>query len=134
MATQCQSCGAGHAGGAARGRKRRVHPRGTIVAIDVEPEARVQTGHCCMGLEGGVKLAYRKELLAIADPAQRQAWFDDMVAKEHEKNKALSSATYLEVDDVIDPADTRRWLVRGLRSLPAPVPRARKKRASVDVW
>ncbi|GGC61471.1 carboxyl transferase domain-containing protein [Chelatococcus reniformis] len=87
-----------------------------------------------MGLEGGVKLAYRKELLAIDDPAQRKAWFDQMVAQEYEKNKALSSASYLEVDDVIDPSETRRWLVRGLRSLPAPTPRAGKKRVSVDVW
>ncbi|MFC0282359.1 carboxyl transferase domain-containing protein [Camelimonas abortus] len=87
-----------------------------------------------MGLEGGVKLAYRKELMAIEDPAARKAWFDRMVAAEYEKNRALSGATYLEVDDVIDPMDTRRWLLRGLKSLPAAAPRQGKKVASVDVW
>ena len=87
-----------------------------------------------MGLEGGVKLAYRKEMMAIADPAERKAWFDAMVAAEYEKNRALSGATFLEVDDVIDPVDTRRWIMRGLRSLPAVAPRAGKKRPSVDVW
>src|SRR5690606_31819162 len=49
-----------------------------------------------MGLEGGVKLAYRKELQAIEDPAARKAWFDAMVAKAYEENKALSSASFLE--------------------------------------
>ena len=59
-----------------------------------------------MGLEGGVKLAYRKELAAIEDPAARKAWFDGMVAKSYEENKSLNAATFLEVDDVIDPRDT----------------------------
>ena len=87
-----------------------------------------------MGLEGGVKLGYRKELLAIEDPAQRKAWFDMMVAKAYEENKALSSATFMEVDDVIDPVDTRRRILRGLKSIR---PRERglgKKVSSLDVW
>ena len=87
-----------------------------------------------MGLEGGVKLGYRKELLAIEDPAQRKAWFDMMVAKAYEENKALSSATFMEVDDVIDPVDTRRRILRGLNSIR---PRERglgKKVSSLDVW
>lgn len=46
--------------------------------------------------------------------AARKAWFDGMVAKSYEENKALSAATFLEVDDVIDPRDTRRWTVQGL--------------------
>ncbi|HWS74120.1 MAG TPA: carboxyl transferase domain-containing protein, partial [Quisquiliibacterium sp.] len=87
-----------------------------------------------MGLEGGVKLGYRKELLAIEDPAQRKAWFDTMVAKAYEENKALSSATFLEVDDVIDPMETRRCIVRGLRSMPAGFRGRGRKVASVDVW
>ena len=76
-----------------------------------------------MGLEGAIKLAYRKELAAIADPVDRKAWFEMMVAKSYEENKALSSATFLEIDDVIDPRETRRWIVRGLKSLPNPLPR-----------
>ena len=68
-----------------------------------------------MGLEGGVKLAYRKELAAIEDQAARKVWFDQMVAKSYEENKALSAATFLEVDDVIDPRETRRWVVPGSR-------------------
>jgi len=87
-----------------------------------------------MGLEGGIKLAYRKELEAIADPAERKAWFDAKVAVEYEQNKALSSATYLEIDDVIDPADTRGELARVLLGLLRPLPRRGKKRAMVDVW
>jgi len=87
-----------------------------------------------MGLEGAVKLAYRKEMSAIEDPAERKAWFDDMVARSYEENKALNGATHLEFDDVIDPMDTRMWISRGLRSVSRNGARAVKKRPFVDVW
>ncbi len=87
-----------------------------------------------MGLEGAVKLGYRNELAAIADPAVRRAKFDEMVAQAYAAGKALSRATYPSLDDVIDPADTRRWLMAGLRALP-PVPaRTEKKLRWVDTW
>jgi acetyl-CoA carboxylase carboxyltransferase component/biotin carboxylase len=87
-----------------------------------------------MNLEGSVKLGFRKELEAITDPALRKARFDEMVAEAYERGKALSAATLFEIDDVIDPADTRSWVMAGLRSLPAPKPRTGKKRACVDTW
>jgi acetyl-CoA carboxylase carboxyltransferase component len=85
-----------------------------------------------MGLEGAVKLAYRKELTAIADPKQRKAWFERMVAQSYEDGKALRIAGLLEVDDVIDPMLTRQWIMRGLRSLPPLPARGGKKRPCVD--
>ena len=87
-----------------------------------------------MNLEGSVKLGFRKELEAIADPAERKAKFDEMVAEAYERGKALSTAALFEIDDVIDPADTRTRIVAGLRSLPAVEPRSRKKRPFVDTW
>lgn len=73
------------------------------------------TGHFGkMGLEGYVTLAYRKELAAIADPAARKRRIDEMVAQMHEKGSALNTAPFLSIDDVIDPAETRRWLITGL--------------------
>ena len=87
-----------------------------------------------MNLEGSVKLGFRKELKAINDPAQRKARFDEMVAEAYERGKALSTATLFEIDDVIDPAATRAWVMAGLRSMPAPAPRTGKKRAFVDTW
>ena len=57
-----------------------------------------------MNLEGSVKLGFRKELEAIADPTQRKAKFDEMVATAYERGTALSAATLFEIDDVIDPA------------------------------
>ena len=60
-----------------------------------------------MGLEGAVKLAYRKELDAITDNDARQAKYDAMVADAYAKGAALNTATYFEIDDVIDPAETR---------------------------
>jgi acetyl/propionyl-CoA carboxylase alpha subunit len=87
-----------------------------------------------MNLEGSVKLGFRKELEAVTDPAQRKARFDEMVAQAYERGKALSTATLFEIDDVIDPADTRSWIMAGLRSLPSAKPRTGKKRACVDTW
>jgi len=87
-----------------------------------------------MGLEGAVKLGYRKELEAIADPAERKALYDKLVAQFYENGKATSIASVLEIDEVIDPVDTRRWITGGLRSLPPPAPRTGKKRPLVDTW
>jgi acetyl/propionyl-CoA carboxylase alpha subunit/acetyl-CoA carboxylase carboxyltransferase component len=87
-----------------------------------------------MNLEGAVKLGFRKELEAIADAAQRKARFEEMVAAAYERGKALSAATMYEIDDVIDPADTRSWIMAGLRSLPPVPPRTGKKRSWVDTW
>ncbi|MEV0463413.1 carboxyl transferase domain-containing protein [Nocardia tengchongensis] len=63
-----------------------------------------------MGLEGAVRLGFAKELAAIEDPSQRQAAFEALVQAAYDAGKALTAATVLELDDVIDPADTRRWL------------------------
>jgi acetyl-CoA carboxylase carboxyltransferase component/biotin carboxyl carrier protein len=87
-----------------------------------------------MGLEGSVKLGYRNELAAIDDPAARRARFDEMVARAYAAGRALSQATGTTVDDVIDPAETRRWVVAGLRSLPPAPPRTTKKVPWVDAW
>jgi len=87
-----------------------------------------------MNLEGSVKLGFRKELEAIADPVERKARFDAMVAEAYERGKALSAAMLFEIDDVIDPADTRSWVMAGLRSLPPPKPRPGKRRVCVDTW
>jgi len=87
-----------------------------------------------MGLEGSVKLGYRNELAAIADPAARKARFDEMVAAAYEAGKALNRATTYAIDDVIDPADTRRWIVGGLRALPSTPRRTEKKLRWIDAW
>lgn len=76
-----------------------------------------------MGLEGAVRLGYRKELEAEADPEQRQALFDTLLAQLYEKGKALEAAAHLEIDAVIDPADTRQQLINALRRDPAEAPR-----------
>ena len=87
-----------------------------------------------MGLEGAVKLGYRNELAAIGDPAARMARYEEMVAAMYEQGKALNTAALFEIDDVIDPADTRRRIVEGLRACPPPAPRTGKKRPCIDTW
>ena len=87
-----------------------------------------------MGLEGAVKLGFRKELEAVTDAAERRALFDKMVAAAYARGKALSTATYFEVDEVIDPADSRRWIVTALLGADAKRRDGLKKRPNIDTW
>ena len=64
-----------------------------------------------MGLEGAVRLGYRKELDAIADPVQRELLYQQLLAKQYDQGKAINMAETLEIDAVIDPAATRNWLL-----------------------
>lgn len=68
-----------------------------------------------MGLEGAVELGYRKELEAISDPKEREQYYNKMVDEAYERGKALSMATMYEIDDVIEPKDTRSWIARSLQ-------------------
>ena len=86
-----------------------------------------------MGLEGAVKLGYRKELEAIKDPKKRIATYEEMVADSYHRGRAVNIASYFELDDVIDPADTRNWISSALKSL-QPKSRSGKKRPNIDTW
>jgi acetyl-CoA carboxylase carboxyltransferase component len=70
-----------------------------------------------MGLEGAVRAGFRKELAAVRDPQQREALYDKLLASLYERGKAINMASYLEIDAVIDPADTRRWIMEGLKAV-----------------
>jgi acetyl/propionyl-CoA carboxylase alpha subunit len=84
-----------------------------------------------MGLEGAVRLGFRKELAAVPEGAERDALFKQLVAQQYENGEAIHMAQTLEIDAVIDPADTRTWLVRGLESATrAPQPVS----PYVDTW
>jgi acetyl-CoA carboxylase carboxyltransferase component len=89
-----------------------------------------------MGLEGAVRLGYRRELEALEDQAERQALFDKMVGRMYEVGKALNYATHFEIDDVIDPAETRRWVAAAFAGSDL-VPwwrHAGKRQPFVDTW
>jgi acetyl-CoA carboxylase carboxyltransferase component len=87
-----------------------------------------------MGLEGSVRLGFRRELDAIADPQEREAEFNRLVSLAYQQGKALNVATYFEIDDVIDPADSRRRILSALRAAPSPARRDGKKRPCIDTW
>ncbi|HKU39318.1 MAG TPA: carboxyl transferase domain-containing protein, partial [Polyangiales bacterium] len=87
-----------------------------------------------MGLEGAVKLGFRKELEAISDPAQRKDVFDKMVAAAYEHGKAVNVASAFEFDEVIDPAESRSWVASALKAAPPPAARSGKKRPCIDTW
>src|SRR5262249_39311162 len=83
-----------------------------------------------MGLEGAVKLGFRRELAAADDP---DSLLDHLITEAHEPTKALNFASVFEIDDVIAPADTRRWILAAIR---ANVPPAgvRPRHRYVDPW
>ena len=87
-----------------------------------------------MGLEGAVKLGYRNEIAAVEDPQKRKAFFDEMVARMYEHGKAVNIASAFEIDDVIDPMESRKWIMAALASSPPPAPRTGKKRSCIDTW
>ena len=87
-----------------------------------------------MGLEGQVKLGFRNELANIEDPAERLKRYETLVARAYERSRAIHQGVSFQVDDVIDPADTRFWIANGLRTVPPAAPRTHKKRANVDTW
>jgi len=88
-----------------------------------------------MGLEGAVKLGYRKELEAIEDPEERRNSYQERVDRMYQRGKGVNMASHFEIDDVIDPAETRRWIINGLNTNPLPhwrdIP---PKRPCVDTW
>jgi len=83
-----------------------------------------------MGLEGAVKLGHRKELEAIEDPEARERAYETAVQAAYEHGKGLNMAAYGEIDDVIDPADSRRWIAT---LFDAPRPRG-PRRPYIDTW
>jgi len=87
-----------------------------------------------MNIEGAVKLGYRKELAAIADPEARLAEFERRSRAAYEEAKAVNAVMGGGIDDVIDPADTRIWLANSLRRLPPVPPRVEKKYPYIDPW
>ncbi len=88
-----------------------------------------------MGLEGAVRLGMRRELDAIEDAAERERVFQATVAAAYEHGQGLNMAAYGEIDDVIDPADSRRWIAT---LFDHPVGdwrrRATKRRPNIDTW
>ena len=87
-----------------------------------------------MGLEGAVQLGFRKELDAETDPTAREALYQRLVSSAYRNGKALNAATHFEIDDVIDPAETRARILATLRAAPPPPARSGKKRPCVDTW
>ncbi len=88
-----------------------------------------------MGLEGAVRLGMRRELEAIEDEQERERAFEQMVQTAYERGRGMNMAAYGEIDDVIDPADSRRWIGMLLDAPATPWwLRAGKKRPNVDAW
>ncbi|MDR0260038.1 MAG: hypothetical protein LBI76_09530, partial [Comamonas sp.] len=85
-----------------------------------------------MGLEGAIQRGFKKELETVADGPERRALYEQLVAQMYARGHAMNVAANVEIDAVIDPADTRKWLVSGMHSaaMHATKPRGR----FVDTW
>jgi acetyl-CoA carboxylase carboxyltransferase component len=86
-----------------------------------------------MGLEGAVNITHRAELEAAADEAERTAIHARATEDLKRMNTGVEVAAKFEIDDIIDPADTRHFLARTLEAMPPPPPRTGRKRA-IDAW
>ena len=84
-----------------------------------------------MGLEGAVRLGFRNELAAASSDEERHALEDRLIRAAYERGSALSMASHVEIDDVIDPADTAAVIDRVLRTAAG---RARSRRTMIDTW
>jgi acetyl-CoA carboxylase carboxyltransferase component len=87
-----------------------------------------------MNLEGAVRLGQRRELDAIEDPEAREREFTAMVDRMYQYGKGVNVASHIEIDDVIDPADSRRWITTMLTAGGRPSDRTGKKRPHIDTW
>tara|TARA_B100000029_G_scaffold356129_1_gene348964 strand:- start:677 stop:2503 length:1827 start_codon:yes stop_codon:yes gene_type:complete len=87
-----------------------------------------------MGLEGAVKLGYRKELEAIEDSDEREETYQSLVSRMYEIGKGVSMADHFEIDDVIDPMESRRWIASALKATSPVRARSGKKRPMIDTW
>jgi acetyl-CoA carboxylase carboxyltransferase component len=85
-----------------------------------------------MGLEGAITLGFKKELQAVPDGPERRALYDSLVAQAYERGHAISTAAAVEIDAVIDPAQTRQWIAKGIAS--AALRGQRARRGFVDAW
>jgi acetyl-CoA carboxylase carboxyltransferase component len=86
-----------------------------------------------MGLEGAVRAGFKRELEAVKGAQEREALYEKLVALAYERGKAINMASYLEIDAVIDPADTRSWITDGLKAALAEDTR-RAGHDFVDTW
>ena len=84
-----------------------------------------------MGLEGAVRLGFRKELETVPEGPERQALYDQLLARQVENGSALNMATTLEIDAVIDPVQTRDWIARGLQAGKIAIPGTVHR---IDAW
>ena len=87
-----------------------------------------------MGVEGSVKLGYRKELAAIEDTDERRKAYEEMVARAYDEGKAVNSANRFDIDDTIYPADSRWWVSSLLASVRQPPRMGTKKRRFIYAW
>ncbi|OZI44355.1 acetyl-CoA carboxylase family protein [Bordetella genomosp. 4] len=85
-----------------------------------------------MGLEGSIRLGFKKELENVPAGPERQALYDQLVARAYERGHAINVASTTEIDAVIDPAETRTWIRQGIAS--AALRAGRARRSFVDTW
>ena len=87
-----------------------------------------------MAIEGGVKLAHRREFQEMDSAEERIRVFKERVDEAYDRAKAINSAEFYGIEDVIDPASSRDWIVAGLDAIPKAPARAKKKRPNIDTW
>jgi acetyl-CoA carboxylase carboxyltransferase component len=71
-------------------------------------------------------------LQALPEGPEREALYQQLVDRQYENGSAINMAATLEIDAVIDPAETRAWIARGLTS--AATPAKPQNGRFIDSW
>ena len=109
------------------------HPRPAARRLgSVEKVGGDAPGRERIGVQRAVRLGYRRELEAVSDLQKREALYQNLVAQAYAQGEAVNVAAHLEVDAVIDPAETRDWLLRALQA--APYLKERREGGLLDPW
>ena len=90
--------------------------------------------HGGMNLESGVLLGNRERLASIEDVDERAAEYQRLIDNAYVRGGALNVASTFELDNVIDPAETRYWVSQGLKAVPNPDPLRRGRAQFLDTW
>lgn len=85
-----------------------------------------------MGLEGAVKLGFRKELEKVTDEEEREKLYNQLLQQAYEQGKAINAASVMEIDEVIDPIESRKWILNVLDKYDKPQRKERKR--MIDAW
>ena len=101
----------------------------TIYAYSLKPNYEASSV-----IEVGFYKNVDNKIISIENPKERVKAYEKMVTDSYKRGKAINMASHFELDDVIDPAKTRDWILGALKSLPPKTHSEAKRRPNIATW